>query len=116
MKIKRLKQITLIGIVSVLLWFLGVIAFYHLFIKNRSNIDLAAYGFVTDYLHNTYGGSYTLNRGRFVQYDYGITGGMFQYYFYVSDETGKDYVAHYCRFPDLSPETVRTLTFEEAVR
>ncbi|MBR5372262.1 MAG: hypothetical protein IK130_08605 [Oscillospiraceae bacterium] len=109
---KKVKKIALICVGTVLLWFLIVFAVYHLFIKNRSNIDLAEYGYVTDYLHRTYGGHYTLHRGRFVQYDYGITGGMFQYYFYVSDEKDREYVAHYCTMAPISEENLNTLIFE----
>jgi len=96
---------------ALLLLYGCVFAVYHLVIKNRSNIDLSEYGYVCDYLHNTYGGSYTLDRGWYECYDYGATGGMRQYYFYVSDTDGKQYVAHYCRFAQLSPETVSSITF-----
>ena len=113
MKPHRAKKIAIVCLASVLLWYLCVFAVYHLFIKGRSNIDLSEYGYVTEYLRETYGGNYSLDRGRFVQYDRGITGGMFQYYFYVTDENGKEYVAHYCRMAPISAENVSTLTIEE---
>lgn len=109
----RVWKYLLLAACAFLVFFVGAWVCYRVFIKNRSNIDLSEYGFVREYLHDTYGGDYTLDRGLYMCYDRGITANMRQYYFYVTNTDGKQYVAHYCEFAPLNTETVGKMTFEE---
>lgn len=77
------------------------------------NIDYdAEYDYVLEYLHDTYGGDYTIKKVDFYQYDYGITAGQFIYYFEVWDSQGVKFTAHYMRLTDLCENTVSSLTFD----
>lgn len=72
------------------------------------------YDYVLTYLHDTYGGDYTIKKCEFHQYDYGITGGQYMYDFEIRDSKGAKYNAHYMRLQDISEDTVSYLTFEPA--
>lgn len=71
------------------------------------------YDYVLTYLHDTYGGDYSIDKCDFYQYDYGITGGQFIYCFEISDTQGAKYSANYMRLIDISEDTVSSLTFEQ---
>ncbi|MCQ2543341.1 MAG: hypothetical protein MJ126_04190 [Lachnospiraceae bacterium] len=72
----------------------------------------AKYDYVLEYLHDTYGGSYTIDKVSFEQHDYGITGGQFIYSFEIRDKYGKKYNAFYMKLTDISEDTVKYLSFE----
>ena len=109
----KVWKLLLIAACAVLVVYVGAFIWYRVFIRDRSNIDLSEFGFVTDYLHNTYGGDYTINRGHYECFDYGITANQRQYYFYLSDTDGTQYVARYCQYAQLTDKTVMLLTFEK---
>jgi len=79
--------------------------------EKQFNYD-AEYDYVLRYLHDTYGGDYTIKECDFQQYDYGITGGQFIYSFEIEDREGTKYNAHYMRLQDISEDTVSSLKFE----
>lgn len=79
--------------------------------ENSRNYD-EEYDYVLTYLHETYGGDYTINKVEFHHYDYGITGGQFIYYFEIKDSNGKKYNAHYMRLTDICENNISSLTFE----
>jgi len=72
----------------------------------------AEYEYVLTYLHDNYGGNYTIGRCDFQHYDYGFTAGQYMYTFEISDSNGTKYRAHYMRSSVLCEGTVSEITFE----
>ncbi len=79
--------------------------------KEKKNYD-TEYAYVLTYLHDNYGGNYTIKKCNFQMYDYGITAGQYIYTFEIRDDNGVKYNASYMRKDDLSTDTVSYITFK----